>query len=137
VVRVSFSCAEVPVQPWPPTGQETGIDLGLESFATRSDGTMLHNPRGSRQAERYLARCQRRVCRRKQGSHRRRKAVLLLARAHQRVRRQRQDFHHKAARHLVRASDTISHEAVQPANLRKHHHRAKSIQDAGWSAFLS
>src|SRR5690348_3520484 len=29
-----FSCAEVPCQPLPPTGQETGIDLGLESFAT-------------------------------------------------------------------------------------------------------
>jgi hypothetical protein len=58
---VSFSCAEVPVQPLPPTGQETGIDLGLESFATRSDGTMLHNPRCYRKAERYLARCQRRL----------------------------------------------------------------------------
>jgi putative transposase len=26
-----FSCADVPVQPWPPTGQETGIDMGLAS----------------------------------------------------------------------------------------------------------
>src|SRR5262249_2464701 len=29
---VCFSCAEVPIQPLPPTGQETGIDLGVESF---------------------------------------------------------------------------------------------------------
>ena len=33
-----FSCADVPMQPLPPTGQETGIDLGLESFATLADG---------------------------------------------------------------------------------------------------
>jgi putative transposase len=31
---VCFSCADVPVQPLPPSGQETGIDLGIESFAT-------------------------------------------------------------------------------------------------------
>jgi putative transposase len=30
---VAVSCAEVPIHPMPPTGQETGIDLGLESFA--------------------------------------------------------------------------------------------------------
>ena len=36
-----FSCAEVPVQPLPPTGQETGIDLGLESFATLADGRIF------------------------------------------------------------------------------------------------
>ena len=41
---VAISCAEVPVQPLPPTGQETGIDLGLKSFATLADGTMIHNP---------------------------------------------------------------------------------------------
>src|SRR5262249_48830966 len=39
------SCAEVPVASLEPTGQETGIDLGLESFATLADGTMIHHPR--------------------------------------------------------------------------------------------
>ena len=39
---VCISCADVPDSRLPPTGQETGIDLGLESFATLSDGTHLH-----------------------------------------------------------------------------------------------
>lgn len=39
-----FSCAEVAITPLPMTGQETGIDLGLESFATLADGSQIANP---------------------------------------------------------------------------------------------
>jgi putative transposase len=134
---VSISCAEVPTSPLPETGQETGIDVGLESFATLANGAMIHNPRCSRTAERYLAKCQRRVSRRKKGSHRRRKAVCWLARAHQTVRLQRQDFHHKTALSLVRQYDTIYHEDLRVANMVRNPHLAKSISDAGWSAFLA
>jgi len=134
---VCLSCAAVPTQPLPSKGQETGIDLGLEAFATLSDGTRIFHPGWYRKAERRLKTAQRRVSRRKKGSNRRRKAVMLLAKAHQTVRRQRQDFHCKVALQLVRANDTIYHEDLQTANLLRNHHLAKSIHGAGWSQFLS
>jgi putative transposase len=134
---VSIACAEVSTHPLPETGQETGIDLGLESFATLADGTMIHNPRYYRRAEAYLRRCQRRIARRKLGSHRRKKAVKLLARAHQKIRRQRRDFQHKTALSLVRRYDAIYYEDLRVRNLVQNHHLAKSISDAGWRAFLT
>jgi putative transposase len=52
------------------------------------------------------------------------------------VRRQRQDFHYKTALQLVRENDTIYHENLQPANMVRNHHLARSLNDAGWGAFL-
>jgi putative transposase len=134
---VVIACAEVPSQPLPLTGQETGIALGLDSFATLADGRQRANPRISRAAEMALKRAQRRVSRRKKGSHRRRKAVRLLARAQQHVRRARADFQHKVALSLVRQYDTSYHEDLPVANMARHHALAKRSSAAGWGRFCA
>jgi putative transposase len=58
---VAISCAGVPLKPLPRTGVDTGIDLGLESFATLATGEPIANPRLVRVAERRLRRAQRRI----------------------------------------------------------------------------
>ena len=122
----------VPVQPLPPTGQNTGIDVGLKVFLITADGEVVENPRHYRKAEKALQKAQRQVSRRKKGSKRRRKAVAWLAKKHQQVKRQRADFHHKTALLLLRQYDVIYLEDLRVANLLQNSHLAKSISDAGW-----
>jgi putative transposase len=113
-----------------------GIDVGLTTFAVLSDGTEIENPRYYRNAQVRLRRCQRKVARRKKGSNRRRKAVMLLQRAHVHVRNQRADFHHKKSREIVNRFGVIAVEDLNVKGLAGGM-LAKSVHDAGWSMFLS
>src|SRR5262249_16455895 len=116
---VSFSCADVPVEPLPLTGKETSIDVGLKVFLITAEGDAVANPRYSRKAEQGLKKVNKRVARRKRGSKRRAKAAAQCAKQHQHVRRQRADFQHKTALALVRDYDVIYVEAIQAADLRR------------------
>ena len=132
---VAFCCTEVPTEPLPLTGKETGIDVGLKVFRATAEGEAAENPRHYRRGEKRLARAQRRVSRRKKGSHRRKKAVVLLARAHQTVQRQRADHHHKTALALLRRYDVLYLEDLPVRTMVRNRHLAKSIGDAGWRQF--
>jgi putative transposase len=128
---VCCSCADVPTPPLPPTGNETGIDVGLKVFLITAEGLVVDHPRHARHAEPRVAKAGRRVSRRKQGRQRRRQAVGHLPRAHQTMQRPRADFQHQTARTLVRAYEAISLEDVRVANLVRNRHLATSIADAG------
>ena len=130
-----FSC-EVAQQVLPASTQEIGADVGLTSFAVLSDGTVIDNPRWYQKAQAALRIAQRRVARRKKGSHRRRRAVAILQKIHEHVSNQRKDFQHKLSHSLVQQYGVIAVEDLNVKGLAGGM-LAKSVNDAGWGGFLS
>ena len=126
---------ETKSEPLPKTGQSIGIDVGISSFATLSDGTQIDNFKYYESTQKKLRVAQRRVARRKKGSNRRRKAVLQLKKIHQKIRNQRNDFQHKISTWLVRNYDLIAVEKLNILGMSRGI-LAKQVQDASWSSFF-
>ena len=87
-------------------------------------------------AEAKLRRAQRKVARRKKGSHRRRKAVVLLQKVHQRIKNQRHELQHKFTFWLVQNFAVIAGENLPVQGLAGGM-LAKSVHDVSWAAFFS
>ncbi len=113
-----------------------GLDVGLKVFLADSEGGMVENPRHYRCGQKRLAHAQRTACRRTKGSHRRRKANREAACQHLKISRQRRDFHFKTAKRYAERYSRLCVEDLNITGMVKHHHLAKSIHDASWSAFL-
>ncbi len=130
---VQFSVDVDRSEPTELTGKMVGLDMGLSSFYTDSDGQKVDCPKFLRKAEKRLKREQRRLSRKKKGSSNRRKARVKVSRRHLKVQRQRKDFAVKLARCVVKSSDFVALEDLQVRNLVRNRHLAKSIHDAAWS----
>jgi len=122
------------VEDWTPTGQSIGLDVGLESFYTDSNGFNVENPRFLRKAEKKLKRLQRSFSKKKKGSSNRRKAQAKLARQHLKVSRKRKDWVVKLAQCVAKSNDFVVIEKLNVKGLVRTR-LAKSISDASWSMF--
>ena len=128
---VDVQCQDVQ----PKTGQEIGLDVGLESFYTDSNGHQEPNPRFLRKAESDIKHSQRRIYKKVKGSSGRRKARARYSRKHLSVNRQRTEHAKRLARHVCKSNDLVAYEDLRVANMLKNHNFALSIADASWYQF--
>jgi putative transposase len=134
---VCFSCECAEPSPLPETGQRVGIDVGLKTFATLSDGQEIANPRFFRGEEKALAKVQRAHSKLAKGTPERAKHRHAVARVYERIAWRRGDFAHQHSRRIVDGFDLIAVEDLSVNQMVHNHCLAKSIQDAAWSQFAA
>lgn len=132
----SFSC-DVEPERLPERPEQVGIDVGLKTFATLSDGKEIENPRFFRREEKALAKVQRKHSKLAKGTPERRKHRKAVARVHERISFRRENFTHQQSRKIVNSYGIICVEDLHVNRMTHHHCLAKSIHDASWSAFFS
>ena len=124
---VSFSC-EVEPTPLPPSELEVGVDMGLTTFATFSDGSTIPNPRFFKREQKALAKAQR--------AHKKHATALI----HERIENKRKNFAHQWSKRVVDKYGTICAEDLNIKNMLVRGtfpHLSKSIADAAWGSFLA
>lgn len=131
---VSISC-EVEAAPLPKSTQSIGIDLGIKSFATLSNGEVIDNPKYLSKYQKQLSRWQRRMSLRKKGSKNREKARKKVAQTYEKIANCRADFLHKLSSRLVNENQVIAIEDLAVKSMMQNKNLAKSISDVSWAEF--
>lgn len=136
-----FACFSVelednPKPPWK-DGSLVGIDVGLESFATLSNGEKIANPRFFREEEKELAKVQRRLSKAPKGTPERKKALKVVQLVHERIANKRYEFAHQISNQLVKKHGLIAFEDLNIKGMTHNHNLAKSIHDVAWNMLVT
>ena len=122
---------DVPFQP--NGGPSVGVDLGVKTLVTLSDGTTYANPHTVGKCERRRRRIQRRLARKTKGSKRRERCRMRLARAYAHERNTRRDYLDKMTTEIAKRYGMVCIEDLNVSGMVKNHRIAKHIEDASFS----
>jgi putative transposase len=134
-----YVCFSVEVEPkrLPKLDNSVGIDVGLKTFASMSNGEEIANPRFFRKEEKELAKAQRKLAKVEKGTPERKARRKVVARVHERIGWKRDNFSHQQSRKIVNANGFIAVEDLNVNRMVHNHCLSKSIHDAAWSGFFS
>ncbi len=132
---VSVTVEEDILDPQPVRGVPVGLDLGVKTLATISDGTTFANRRALGRRLRKLRQLSKSLSRKKKGSKNREKAKLRLARMHLRIFNVRQDTLHKLTTYLAKRHSRIVIENLGVSGMMKNRRLARAIADVGMYEF--
>lgn len=128
---VSMLCDDA-IAPAPASTAAIGIDAGITCLMTLSTGEKITNPRHERRDRTRLAKAQREMSRKDEGSANRARARRKVAKVYARIADRRRDHLHKLTTRLVRENQTVVIEDLTVRNMVKNHSLARAVSDAAW-----
>jgi len=111
------------------TNKAVGVDLGIKTLATFSDGQIIENPKWIRKNEKQLKKLHKQLSKKEIDSKNRNKARLRLARKHEKIHNQKLDFLHNLTTKIINENQVIVLEDLNIKGMMKNHNLAKSIQE--------
>ena len=133
---IVFTCSDIPEPPKSKDGKAIGIDLGIKTLVTTSDGEKIESVPDTRKLEKKLAREQRKLSRKKKGSNNRKKQKIRVAKVYEKIANKRKDHLHKVAAKIVSENQVICAETLTIGGMMKNHHLAKSIANQSFATIL-
>lgn len=115
-----------------------GLDLGIETFCTTSDGKKYKLP-DLKPLYKKIKKQQKELSRKKKGSNNFYKQKLKLAKTHMKITNKRDDFHNKLVSTLINENQVISIETLKVSNMIEKGNKLLSrlINQQGWSSFIT
>ena len=129
---VSLLVDDYTVETLPPISKQIGIDAGISSLISTSDGERVANPKHFNRLYKKLKAAQKELSRKTKGSSNRHKARVAVAKIHAKIKDTRTDFLHKLTTDLVRSNSLIAIEDLAVRNMVRNRKLARSISDASW-----
>lgn len=131
-------CVEVEdSKPYKKTGKNVGLDLGIETLITLSDGIIFENNKYLKKTLEKLAILQQQLSRKTSGSKNREKARIKVAKCYEKISNQRNDHLQKTTTKIIRDYDIICLEGLDLKKLIEEKKMSLLIQDASWGKLVN
>ena len=114
-----------------------GLDFSMHELYKDSNGNEPQYPRYYRQAEKKLAREQRKLSLMQKGSNNRNKQRVKVAKLHEKVASQRKDFLHKQSGQIANVYGCVCIEDLDMKAMSQSLRFGKSVSDNGWGMFTT
>ena len=129
---VSLQVEEEQITPERTATSAVGVDLGIKTLATLSNGTTFSNPRALKYVQKKLKRLERRKARRAKGGKNRKKACKQLAKQHARIAHIRRDAAHKLTSYLAKNYALVAIENLHVSGMLKNHKLVQAVGDSNF-----
>lgn len=115
-------------------GASVGIDFGLKTYMTLSDGKSIQSPLFFNRYQKKVKKCNRNLSRAKKGSNNRKRRLFELQQTNRKIKNLRNDFQWKLAHQLCKQYDFIFLETLNIEAMK--HLWGKKISDLSHSSFI-